>query len=453
MLIAILIVLIILNAFFSMSEMATVSANRNEIKSLAEDGNKRAVKLLRFWEKPNHFLSTIQVSITLAGFLQSAIAATYMSGGLGRWITGLGIPYGVQIAVVIITLILSYINLVFGELIPKRIGIQYPEKIALATSGVVGVFSKIAAPFVWLLSKSVSVCLLIFGIKLDSLPEKYSEEEIKSHLDVGIEAGEIDEAGADMIASVFEFDDKLAKEIMTPRTDIFMVNINDAFNDHLDEILKRRFMRIPFFDQDQDDVVGVLYMKDYYIHAKKSGWNRVAVKKLLRKPFFIPEARNIDELFRDMRDRREHIAFLVDEYGGLSGMVTTEDIIEEVMGAIDDEYDDTEPKIEQRGPYSFEVDGNYYLDDLNEMFEDIGLEGVKLESDDYETIGGLVMDMLGEIPADDAEQQTVDFYRCKVRVLSWKERRIEKVLLEIQAEIPDEDKINIDDERNSDHDS
>ncbi|MDR2610984.1 MAG: hemolysin family protein [Clostridiales Family XIII bacterium] len=431
--ILLLLVLILINAFFAMAEMAMVSVNRNTVRSLAEDGNKRAVVLMKLLEHPNKFLSTIQVCITLAGFLQSASAATAMSGDFGGWLGGLSIfgwqiKYSVQIAVVLITLALSYFNLVLGELVPKRIALHYAERIALLSARPVRFVSRIAAPFVWFLSKSVSVVLRLFGIRKDEIEETYSEDEIRLHLAVGVETGVIDEPSKEMITSVFEFDDKLAYEIMTPRTDIYMVSINDKLEDYVDDMLKSRFSRIPYYDKDNDDIVGVLYVKDYIIQAKKVGFSRVNVKKLLQKPFFVPETKNIDDLFHVLQESRIHMAFLVDEYGGVSGLVTTEDIVEEIFGAIDDEYDDSEPKLQEVGPKVYRIDGGFYLDDLNDEL------GLNLASDDVETIGGLLMDSIGEIPDDDDEEkQVVEIDGNRFTVESWNERRIDKVLLEIAA--------------------
>ena len=424
-----LLILILINAFFAAAEMATVSVNKNRIKTLSEEGKKSAGKLLELLDQPNKFLSTIQVVITLAGFLQSASAATSMAGPLGKRFDEWGVPYGFQLAVVAITLVLSFFNLVLGELTPKRVALHYSEKIALFSARPVWFFSKVAAPFVWLLSRTVSVMIRAFGIKSDNIEERYSEEEIKSLLEVGQETGLINEAGKEMIASIFEFDDKLAYEIMTPRTDIYMININDSIGEHVDELIKTRFSRIPFYDKDNDDIVGVLYMKDFIIQAKKVGWNRVNIKKILQKPFFIPESRNIDDLFREMQASKKHMAFLVDEYGGLSGLVTTEDMVEEVMGNIDDEYDDAEAKIEQVEENVWLLDGHYYLDDLNEEL------GVHFESEDYETLAGLLIDELGEIPDDNTkEKQVITLEGCTFTVEKWKDRRIDKVRMEIRPE-------------------
>ncbi|MDR0852764.1 MAG: hemolysin family protein [Clostridiales Family XIII bacterium] len=426
-----LVILILINAYFASAEMATVSLNRSKIKGLADDGNKRAMALKKLLDQPNKFLSTIQVCITFAGFLQSAVAATGIATAFSSVIERIGIPYAFQISVVAITIVLAFFNLVLGELVPKRIALHYPEKIGMWTAKPVLLLSRAMSPFVWLLSKSVAVVLRLFGIKDDKLVDMYSEEEIKSILELGQETGLIDEANKDMIASVFEFDDKLAYEIMTPRTDVYMRGISDSLPEYVDELLKTRFSRIPYYDKDNDDIVGVLYMKDFILQAKKVGFNRVNIKKLLQKPFFVPESKNIDDLFEEMKESRTHMAFLVDEYGGLSGIVTIEDLVEEVMGNIDDEYDDAEAKIEKVAADTYIMDGFYYLDDLNEELD------LRLESDDYETIGGLLIDNLGEIADDDDdEKQVVYIDNTKWTIESWKERRIDKVLLEIMK--PDE---------------
>ena len=245
-----LIILIIVNAFFAATEMAIISVNKGNIKSLAEDGNKKAEILLDLFNQPNRFLSVIQVCITFAGFLQSAAAATSLADNFRDVLLQWRIPYSLQIAIVVITIILAFFNLVFGELVPKRLALQYSEKIALSAARPVKFLSVIMFPFVWVLSKTVAFVLRIFGIKDDKIAEIYSEDEIKSILEVGSESGLIDETGKEMIASVFEFDDKLAYEIMTPRTDIFMININDSSDEYIEDLLNVRFSRIPFYDKD-----------------------------------------------------------------------------------------------------------------------------------------------------------------------------------------------------------
>ncbi|QOX62730.1 HlyC/CorC family transporter [Anoxybacterium hadale] len=426
--------LILVNAFFAAAEMAVVSANKNKIKVLAQEGNKKAKLLLKLYEEPNKFLSTIQVAITLAGFLSSAVAATSMSDDIGAFVTRLGIPYGPQIAIVLVTLILSFITLVFGELYPKRMALQYSERIALFCVNPILFISKLSKPFVWLLSKSVTLLLRITGVKDANIEEQYSEEEIRSLLEVGQETGLIKETGKEMITSIFEFDDKLAYEVMTPRTDVYMININDNLADYVDELLEERYARIPVFEKDSDNIIGILYMKDFIIEARKHGFEQVDIKSLLRKPYLVPESKNIDDLFRELQETKVHIALLIDEYGGFSGIVTIEDLIEEVMGNIEDEDDEFESKLEKLDDNIYLVDGQYYIDDLNDELL------LDLESEEHETIGGLIIDLLGEIPdEDETEERIVEFGNCVFKIESVKDRRIDKVKLFIAPETKNDD--------------
>lgn len=422
-------VLILINAFFAAAEMAVVSANKNRLKVLAQEGNKKAKLLLKLYEEPNKFLSTIQVAITLAGFLSSAVAATSMSDDIGAFLSRFGIPYGSQIAIVLVTMVLSFITLVFGELYPKRMALQYSEKIAMFSVKPILFISKLSKPFVWLLSKSVALLLRITGVKDSNIEEQYSEEEIKSLLEVGQETGLIKETGKEMITSIFEFDDKLAYEVMTPRTDVYMININDNLEDYVDELLEERYARVPVYEKDYDNIIGILYMKDFMIEARKHGFEKVNIRNLLRKPYLVPESKNIDDLFRELQETKVHIAILIDEYGGFSGIVTIEDLIEEVMGNIDDEDDDYEAKLEKLDENIYLIDGHYYIDDLNDELL------LSLESEEHETIGGLIIDLLGEIPdEDEPKERIVEFGNCIFKIESVKDRRIDKVKLYIAPE-------------------
>ncbi len=429
-----LLVLILINAFFASAEMAIVSVNKNRIKLLAQEGKKKAKLLLKLIEEPNKFLSTIQVAITLAGFLASAAAATTLSVGVASFLERFHVPYGTQISVALVTLILSYVTLVFGELYPKRMALQYAEKIALFSVKPILYISKISKPFVWLLSASVTFLLKITGVKDGNIEEQYSEEEIKSLLEVGHETGLIKEAGKDMIASIFDFDDKLAYEVMTPRTDVYMININDDLADYVDELLEERYARVPVYEKDIDNIIGILYMKDFMIEARHHGFENVDIKALLRKPFFVPESKNIDDLFRELQASKVHIAALIDEYGGFVGIVTIEDIIEEVMGNINDEYDDHEAKLVELGENEYLIDGLYYLDDLNDALN------LNLESEEHETVGGLLIDLLGEIPdEDETVARVIEVENCTFTIESVKDRRIDKVKLQVEPKISDED--------------
>lgn len=428
-----LFVLILINAFFALAEMSIVSANKNKIKVLAQDGNKKAVLLQKLLEEPNKFLSTIQVAITLAGFLASASAAVALSDDLGAFLTKFGIPYGNQIAVVLVTMILSYITLVLGELYPKRIALQHSETIAMMVVKPLIVMSKITKPFVWLLSVSVNLLLRLTRQSVDVEDEEFSEDEVMSMLEVGQETGVLKEEGKKMINAIFDFDDKLAYEIMTPRTEVFLIDINDTPDEYLDELMELKYSRIPVYDDDLDNIIGILHIKDYFMKARDDGYESVDIRSILRKPYFVPESKNIDSLFRDLQRTRNNIAILIDEYGGFSGIVTMEDIIEEIVGEIEDEYDEEESEIEKVDDQIYIISGFTSLDDINEEI------GTNLESENSETIGGFLIDILGEIPDDDErEQRVIEYGNLVFKILSVKERRIEKVELFILPEETEE---------------
>ena len=426
---AFLFFLICVNAFFAAAEMSMVSANKNRIKQVMADGGKQgkqAETLLKLLENPNQFLSTIQVAITFAGFLASASAAVGMSADLGRVITRLGLPYGQSIAVVLVTLILSYVTLVLGELYPKRLALNHSEKIALTFAGTIKVLSKIMSPFVYILSGTVNICLRLTGQRVDKEDDIFSEAEVMSMLEVGKETGVLKEEGKRMINSIFAFDDKFAYEIMTPRTDVFTIDIDDSPEEYVDDLMALRYSRIPVYENDSDNIIGVLYIKDYLIKARESGFDNVDIRPILREPYFVPETKNIDSLFIDLQSSKKHIAILIDEYGGFSGIVTMEDIIEEVMGDIDDEYDEDEIEIEKIDEKTYRISGFITLDDLNDELE------LGLESENNETLGGFLIDILGEIPPDEDKEEIIVSYENYIfQIESIKDRRIEVVKLYI----------------------
>lgn len=422
-----LFVLIIINAFFAAAEMAVVSVNKNKIKILAQEGNKRAIAVQNLLENPNVFLSTIQVAITLAGFLASASAAVGLSDDLGGLLTSLGLSYTVatDLAVVIVTIILSYVTLVLGELFPKRLALQHSERIAMLAVRPINFIAVLSKPFVWFLSVSVNVLLRLTRQKVDMDDEEFSEDEVMSMLEVGQESGVLKEEGKKMINSIFAFDDKLAYEVMTPRTDVFSIDINDPMEEYIDKLMELRYSRIPVYDDDSDKIIGILNIKDYLIKAREEGFDNVDIGTIIRKPYFVPETKNIDSLFYELQTTRQQIAILIDEYGGFSGIVTMEDIIEEVMGDIDDEYDEEEPEIQQLDESTYLMDGAMDLDDINEEL------GTELESDNSETIGGFIIDILGEIPDESEEDRIVEFENYIFKIESVKDRRIESVKLYI----------------------
>jgi len=434
----ILLLLTMTNAFFASAEMALVSLSKTKMKILAEDdtdGDARAEKVLKLLEQPTTFLSTIQVAITFAGFLASAFASYNLSDDLVSLLARAEITVNPQVAVVLVTVLLSYFTLVFGELFPKRIAMIYSEKIALSTITLIVAASVLFSPFVKLLSKSVGLLMKLFRQQDYASENEYYQEEILSLLEVGQEQGDIDESGKEMIHSIFEFDDALAYEIMTARPDVYMININVPVTEYVDELLEERYARIPVYDKGSDDIIGVLYMKDFMIEARKVGFDNVDIRPLLKKPFFVPESKKINELLNELQLSKMQMAILIDEYGGFSGVVTIEDILEEIVGNIEDEYEDDEPKMEEIAPRTYVIDGLYYLEDLAEQ------TGIQLESENHETIGGFVMDLMGEVPDEDTSiEREIPYGNCVFRILSVRDRRIEKISLsfsEQEAE-PDE---------------
>ena len=420
-----ILVLTLLNAFFASAEMAIVSVNRNRIKMLADDGNKKASLLVDLLEEPNKFLSTIQVGITLAGFFSSASAATGISEVIGASLSQLGIPYAQSISLVVITIILSYFTLVFGELVPKRIALQKSEQMAmLSVRPIVFVF-KFAKPFVKLLSLSTNVLLRVIGMSDTDLEEKVSREEIKSLVDAGEEYGVINQIEKEMINSIFDFDDKLAKEVMTPRTEVYMINIKLPLS--IEELLEENYSRIPVYEGDMDNIIGILYLKDFLHEAYQVGFENVGIKKLLHRPYFVPECKNIDQLFKELQKSKRHLAVLIDEYGGFSGIVTIEDLIEEVMGDINDEYDDDDPVIRKIDNDTYIVNGLISIKELNDKLH-LNLDE---ETEDYDTLGGFLINQIDYIPSE-TEECMVEYENLLFKVECVKDKRIETVKIHIQ---------------------
>ena len=420
-----ILVLTLLNAFFASAEMAIVSVNRNRIKMLADDGNKKASLLVDLLEEPNKFLSTIQVGITLAGFFSSASAATGISEVIGASLSQLGIPYAQSISLVVITIILSYFTLVFGELVPKRIALQKSEQMAMLSVRPIVFVSKFAKPFVKLLALSTNLLLRVIGMSDTDLEEKVSREEIKSLVDAGEEYGVINQIEKEMINSIFDFDDKLAKEVMTPRTEVYMINSQLPLS--IEELLEENYSRIPVYEGDMDNIIGILYLKDFLHEAYQVGFENVDIKKLLHRPYFVPECKNIDQLFKELQKSKKHLAVLIDEYGGFSGIVTIEDLIEEVMGDINDEYDDDDPVIRKIDNDTYIVNGLISIKELNDKLQ-LNLDE---ETEDYDTLGGFLINQIDYIPSE-TEECMVEYENLVFKIECVKDKRIEMVKIHIQ---------------------
>lgn len=422
--IVILIVLTLINAFFAASEMALVSLNKTRIKILAEGGNKKANKLLKILEEPNKFISTIQVGITLAGFFSSAAAATGLSETLGSYLTSIGLPYGEGIAFVGVTIILSYITLVFGELFPKRVALSHSEKIAMISVNIIDFVSKITNPFVKILSFSTSLLVKITGIDKGKTDDKVTMEEIKSLIRTGEEHGTINGKEKGMLEGIFKFEKKKVEKIMTPRTEVYCININEPLSLYIDELLEKRFSKIPVYEDDIDNIIGVLYIKDFVIYAKENGFDNIEVKEIMKEPYFVPEINTVKDVFNEMQSFKKQMAIIIDEYGGFSGIVTIEDITEEIMGEIEDEFDNKEDCIELIKEKSFLVDGVTTLEEINDRLN------LNLYSENMETISGFLIDLIGGIPVEE-EEKIIEYNNIIFKIEEVNEKRIMKVIINI----------------------
>ncbi len=420
-------ILILVNAFFAAAEIAIVSINKNKLRLLAEEGHKKALLLEKLMREPTKFLSTIQVGLTFAGLFASAYAATGISGRLAYVLQKINIPYSQELALVLVTLILSYVILVLGKLYPKRLAMRKTESIALFAVKPVWFIMKAAVPFVKLLSFSTNLLIKITGIDSSDLEEKVSREEIRSLVEVGQEHGAINETEREMIDSIFEFDNKVAKQIMTPRTEVYSINLEKPLSEYLDELLEERYSRIPVFKGDSDNIVGILNMKDYCMEARKSGFDNVDIESIIRPAYFIPERKNIDELFKELQNTKNHIAILIDEYGSFSGIVTMEDLIEEVMGKIQDEYDVEDNDINIIDDSTYLVKGIISIAELNDQLP-LNLDE---EAEDYDTLGGLLITLVGHIPAE-GEECIIEYNDIIFKVEEVKGKRIEKVKISVK---------------------
>ncbi|WP_053983568.1 hemolysin family protein [Niameybacter massiliensis] len=406
------------NAFFASAEMAIVSVNKSKIRRLSEEGNSKARLLERFIDEPSRFLSTIQIGITLAGFFSSASAATGLSSHVAKWMQQLGIPFSGEIAMIGVTLMLSYFTLVFGELVPKRIALKKSETIALSSVKTIYLVSLIAKPFIKILSLSTLFVLKVTGNSQDNAEEKISEEEIRALVSQSKQDGCIEDEEEVMIDKVFEFNDRIVKEIMTPRKDIFVINIQEDIEVILDKITEFNYSRIPVYEDNIDHIIGLLYTKDLIKEARKVGFHAINIRNILRTPYFIPESKKINELFKNFKESKNHIAILIDEYGGFSGIVTMEDLVEEVMGDIDDEYDIEKLKIEQMDEKTYLVNGSTGIHDLKYTL------GLELPEGEYDTLNGFLTTYMGAIPDEGVEVALEDI---KYTIVSANRRRIEQV--------------------------
>ena len=357
--IIIILILTTINALFAAAELAIVSSKNTKIKILAEKGNKNAILFQKLLKEPTKFLSSIQVAITFAGFLSSASAATSLSTYMTDFLNMLKIPYAAQTSVIIITILLSIFILLFGELIPKRIAMVNPEKIALALIPMVNFIYIIFRPIVVILSFTTNLILKLLGISRTLTEQQVSEEEIKANIYMWTKQGLLEDEDSKMIMSIFDFDDEIVSKIMVPRNETYMININDLDKETLKETVSVGYSRIPVYEDREDNVIGMLYIKDLLKYSLEDiEFPLEKVREILRKPFIVPESKKINKLLKEMQKTKKHIAIVTDEFGGVIGIATIEDIIEEIVGDINDEYDDEHdiPKLDKKNENIFMID-------------------------------------------------------------------------------------------------
>ena len=419
--IIVLIILILLNAYFAATEIAFISLNDAKIEKNAKEGNKKAKQILKMLKTPSKFLATIQIGITLAGFLSSAFAsdafADELAPVLNNLIPSVSIEVWRGISIVIITIILSFFTLVFGELVPKRLAMKYYEKISYATIGVIRAISIITAPFVKLLTFSTNIVSKLFGVG-EAEEEVVTEEEIKMMIAEGEEKGTIERGEKQLLNNVFEFNDIIVSEIMTPRTDMYAIDINKNLREMLDEIDEFKYSRIPVYNESIDDIEGILFVKDILKPLKDN--EEIDIRKITRDPYFVPESKDIDELFKEMQQNKVQMAIVIDEYGGTAGLITMEDIIEELVGNIFDEYDEEELDIKKIDENTYIVNGMITSYELKKIFD------VELPEGDYETLSGYLLDKLGRIPEEE-EHPVIEDENLTYRVEEIEDRRIKYV--------------------------
>ena len=407
-----------LNAYFAASEIAFISLNDTKIEKQAKEGNKKAKQIEKMLKNPSKFLATIQIGITLAGFLSSAFAsdtfANILAPTLNNIFPIISIEVFKKISIILITIILSFFTLVFGELVPKRLAMKYYEKIAYSTIGVIRVIAIITAPFVKILTIVTNFISKIFGIS-ESEEEIVTEEEIKMMIDEGEEKGTIEEDEKEMIHNIFEFNDITVSEVMTHRIDVYAVDINSNIEDILKELGEYKYSRKPVYEEEIDDIKGILYIKDLikYVNSKKS----IKIKNIMREAYFVSENKPINELFKDLQKNKKQMAIVIDEYGGPAGVVTMEDLLEEIVGNIFDEYDEIEKEYEKIDDNTFLLSGSISINELKKILK------IEIPEGDYDTLSGYLLEKLGRVPEDN-EKPTIETKQVVYKIEEYEEKRI-----------------------------
>src|SRR5918992_143711 len=425
--VAVVVLLILIGGFFAASEIALITVRRSRLTQLTDDGNRAADIARRLTEDPSRFLATIQIAITFLGFLAGAIGASAFSRYLAELIND--VPFLVNaantIAFVIVTLVIALASIVVGELVPKTMALNFPERLALFVARPIAWLQVIVGPIVWFVSRLSTFLVRLLGGREKPQGGYLSTEELKLLVETGSEEGSIEEEEKEMIHGVIELGDKRVHEVMVPRIGIRAVNLHDPFDEILDMVVRAGHSRVPVYEDNLDNIVGILYAKDLlpYLKASAGGDGAIDIRQLVRQPVYVPESKAVDDLLHEMQAAKRHLAIVVDEYGGTAGLVTMEDVVEEIVGEIQDEYDTEESPVEDistDAEVAFRLDGRVSMDDVRDLF-DLS-DDDEPDEDSYDTVGGFVVHRVGRIPLPGAELPFRD--GIELRVESAEPRRV-----------------------------
>jgi putative hemolysin len=420
----IIVVLVLLNGVFSATEIALVTIRRSRLQQLIDEGHRGARRVQRLKENPGQFLAVIQIGINFLGFLASAYAAVSLVDGMATWLGTFGPLQGLAsgIALVVVTVLLTIFTIIFGELVPKQIGLAHAERVAMSTSRFIDLLGTILGPLVGFLTWTTRRISRLFGADV-AADERISAEELRLIIEQGGEQGILEAEEEQMIHAVIELGDRRVHEVMVPRIAMISLAAGATSDEAIDKVIEEGHSRIPVYEETIDEIVGILYAKDLLPYLKDSAGDPPELRTLLRTPVFVPESMSVDDLLHEFQRRKVHIAIVLDEYGGTAGLVTIEDLLEEIVGEIQDEYDVEEPLIVKLSDDEARIDGRADVDDLAKLFDiDLGLE----DEDEYDTVGGLVYHRIGGVPKP-GDQVAVDGLTLTVETTDG--RRVGKVLV------------------------
>ena len=422
--IGLIVVLVLLNGIFSATEIALVTIRRSRLQQLADEGNGGAIRVQRLKENPGRFLAVIQVGITFLGFLASAFAAVSLVDGMQEVLDNLGLPEGLAttLALIVVTGLLTLFTIVFGELVPKQIGLAHSERVAFTFSRLIEILGRLFSPLVAFLTIVTRFISRLFRADVTA-DERISSEELRLIIEQGGEQGVLEAEEEQMIHAVIELGEQRVHEVMVPRIDMVTLSGTVTFDEAIATIVAEGHSRIPVYEESIDEIVGILYAKDLLPFLKPGALEAPPLRSLLRTPVFVPESMSVDDLLHELQRRKVHLAVVLDEYGGTAGLVTIEDLIEEIVGEIQDEYDVEEPMIVKLSEDEARVDGRAAIDDLMELFEtQVPLD----DADEYDTVGGLIYHRVGGVPKP-GDQVNVDGLTLTVETTD--SRRVGKVLV------------------------